>query len=194
MSIVTQEFLGSFVAPIVGSEGAVGVAGVHAGDPFSGTFSYDTSAAPLSSTSTTAKYPAISFTVTLPDGKELGANQVTIFVSTEDEDPSISVIGNVPHINAFMGILLRGPGGATGPVQSTTLPTSLDVTKFIFKNFTLCDRIDPIIAAIQEPPLPPLGSPFYLRGHLSAIHRVTCLSLLFGLLSTKYCVFRRQPT
>jgi hypothetical protein len=79
-------------------------------------------------------------------------------------------------------------------VQSTSLPTSLDVTKFIFKNFTLCDRIDPIIAVIQEPPLPPLGSPFYLRGRLSAIQRVTCLSLLFGLLSTKYCVFRRQPT
>jgi len=193
MSLVTQEFLGSFVDVILGSQGLVGPAGIHAGDPFSGTFSYDSAASPVSTTSTSATYPAHSFTVTLPNGMELGANELSIRVSKEDQDPSIEIFGKLPHNNTFMGLLLRGPGGATGPVTSTDLPTNIVLSRFIHKDLTLCDVITPLFD-YPRTPLPPGGSTIFLRGHLTTLQRVSCLALALGLLSAKYCAFRRQPT
>ena|SRR5256885_8693447 len=190
MSLVTQEFLGSFVDVILASEGLVGPAGIHAGDPFSGTFSYDSAAAPVSTTSIDATYPAHSFTVTLPNGMELGANELSIRVSTDPQDPSIEIFGKLPHNNTFMGILLRGPGGVT---TSTDLPTSIVLSRFIHKDLTLCDVITPLFD-YPRTPLPTGGATIFLRGHLTTLQRVSCLSLALGLLSAKYCAFRRQPT
>jgi hypothetical protein len=191
MSLVTQEFLGSFVDQILGSAGLV-AAGIHAGDPFSGTFSYHSGASPISTTSTDATYPAHSFTVTLPNGMELGANELSIRVSKDPQDPSIEVFGKLPH-NTFMGLLLRGPAGAAGPVSSTSLPTNIVLSNFIHKDLTLCDVLTPLFS-FSRTPLPPGGSTIFLRGHLTTLQRVSRLSLALGLLSAKYCAFRRQPT
>jgi len=188
MSLVIQAFSGSFIAQILGSQGLV-AAGIQPGDQFSGVFSYDSSASPISITSTSKTYPVISFTLSLPNGMAMAANNLSIQVSTDPQDPSIEVLGTLPYHGAFMGILLRGPGGTTGPVTSTNLPVSMDVTKFLHKDLTVCDVMTPLFSFSRNP-LPPGGATIFLRGTLSSIQPQGFLAMLLALLSRKLRFFR----
>ena len=189
MSIINNDYFGSFVDQLVGTNGLVGPGGIHAGDPFSGTFSYDSSASPISTSPSSATYEANSFTVTLPNAMLLGTNQPTLRVSTDPQDPSIQVFGKLP-CNLFMGLLLRGPGDV---ISNTSLPVHIKLSSFLIKHFTICDDESALFGYAQTP-VPPPGAQVFLRGELNELNKVKCLSILTGLLGAKYSIHRRRAT
>src|SRR6266853_3394588 len=156
-AIKSVRFFGAFVNPLVGAQG------INAGDPFSGTLSYDTSAAPISTSPVTATYQPMVFSVTFPNGM-LTASHLTMRMSTDPQDPSIEVFGELPF-NLFMGLLLRGP---TGVIPNTNLPTHIALSNFLIKHFTLSDQKGPLFG-FDQTPTPPPGAKVFLRGNLNAL-------------------------
>jgi len=179
-AIKSVKYFGSFVNPLIGAQG------INAGDPFSGTFSYDTSAAPISASSVTATYQPISFNVTLPNGM-LVANHISMRMSTDPQDPSIEIFGELPF-NLFMGLLLRGPSGV---IQNTNLPIHIVLSKFLIKHFTISD-MKAVPFGYDQTPVPPLAAQVFMRGELNALNQVSCLLILAGLLRGKYSIHRRR--
>jgi len=152
-------FSGSFVSPLVGAQG------IAAGSPFSGSFSYDLSAPATSTGPVWAMYQSKSFSLAFPNGT-LSANQLSVRISTDPQDPSIQIYGELPF-NLFMGVLLRGP---TGVIASTGLPAHITLSQFLIKHFTLSDNKGPLFG-FDQTPTPPPGAKVFLRGELTSLAR-----------------------
>jgi hypothetical protein len=187
MSIINYEFAGLFVDQIVGSGGLVTPGAIHRDDPFAGTFSFDSSAAPIATSPTSATYETNSFTVTLPNSMQLGASQTSLTLSTDPQDPSIQVYGELP-CNLFMGLLLRGPSGI---ISDTSPPGHIEFSNFIIKHFTVSDTKAALFGYSQTP-APPPGTQVFLRGELKSLKRLGTPSIIIGLLRAKYSIHRHR--
>ena len=158
MAAVTSfHFSGQLAATLVGANG------IAAGDFFSGHFAFDPKAKPLSTTANSATYPLLSFAAGVPHVR-LAPFEPTLRVSTDPQDPSIQIYGASPF-GLHVGVLFRGP---TGVLADTSLPTKIDLSKFLIENFTICDVISALFGANQGP-LPPPAAKVFLRGKVGCI-------------------------
>lgn len=141
----------------------VGATGIAPGDFFSGHFAFDPKAKPLSTTPSSATYPLLSFAAGVPHVR-LAPFNPTLRVSTDPQDPSIQIYGESPF-GLHVGVLFRGP---TGVVADTALPTTIDLSKFLIENFTICDIKSALFGADQGT-LPPPAAKIFLRGKMACI-------------------------
>lgn len=141
----------------------VGAGGVAAGDFLSGHFAFDPSANPISTAASSATYPLLSFAAGVPHVR-LAPFKRTLHVSTDPQDPSIQIYGELPF-GLHVGVLFRGP---TGVVADTSLPTKIDLSKFLIENFTICDIKSALFGADQGT-LPPPAAKVFLRGKVGCI-------------------------
>ena len=137
------------------------------GDFFSGHFAFDPHQAPTVTTPITATYALLSFAVGIPSAR-LAPFHLSIQISTDAQDPSIKVYGESPF-GLHVGVLFRGPSGI---VTSTDLPTSINLQKFLIKNFTISD-VRGALFGYDQTGVPPPGAKVFLRGKLACINVAT---------------------
>lgn len=163
MAIRSFHFSGCLADTLVGADG------VNAGDFFSGHFAFDPRAKPTSTTPTSATYPLASFAAGIPHAR-LAPFDSTLRVSTDPQDPSILVYGQSPF-ELHVGVLFRGPSGV---VPDTSVPETIDLSKFLFENFTICD-VQNALFAFDQGTLPPPAARVFIRGKVSCITVATAI-------------------
>jgi len=145
----------------------VGAGGISVGDFFSGHFAFNPQAAATATTPISATYPLLSCAAGVPHARLLPFN-LSITISTDPQDPSIKVYGESPF-GLHLGVLFRGP---TGVLPNTHLPVSIDLQKFLIKNFTVTD-VKAALFGYDQTGTPPPGANVFLRGKVACINVAT---------------------
>lgn len=161
MAIRSFHFSGALGATLVGATG------IAVGDFFTGHFAFDPAAAPTTTTPSSAKYPLVSFAAGVPHAR-LAPGNISIEVSTDPQDPSIKVYGEMPF-GLHIGVLFRGPSGV---LTGTGLPARISLGRFLIENFTICD-IQSALFGSDQTGLPPPAARVFLRGKVAAISVAT---------------------
>jgi hypothetical protein len=145
----------------------IGAAGISVGDFFSGHFAFNPGEAATATTPVSATYPLLSFVAGVPHAR-LSPFSLSIEISTDPQDPSIKVYGELPF-GLYVCVLFRGP---TGVLANTNLPTSVNLQKFLIKNFTISD-VKAALFGFDQTGTPPPNAKVFLRGKLACISVAT---------------------
>ena len=163
MTIRSFHFAGALNAQLMGMNG------VAVGDFFTGHFAFSLKAQPASTTPTSATYPLASFVAGVPFVR-LQPYGLSMTLETDPQSPSIQVFGQLPF-GLYMGVLFRG---GVNVVPNTQLPTTIDLSKFVIENFTICD-IQAALFGFDQTGTPPPAARIFARGKIGAITVATAV-------------------